>query len=113
MKRDLLMIALFALLVKLDSRGPVLFKQRRYGFNNELIEVYKFRSMTTMDNDSISDWLMPAMMEGMASGSCTLTSSTISKLTASTSFTVSNVSGNGMTYDASQNAVTQISISKP
>ena len=31
-------------------------------------------AMTTMDNDSISDWLMPAMMEGMASGSCTLTS---------------------------------------
>jgi Undecaprenyl-phosphate glucose phosphotransferase len=34
-----------ALAVKLDSRGPVLFKQKRYGFNNELIEVYKFRSM--------------------------------------------------------------------
>ena len=31
-------------------------------------------AITTMDNDSISDWLMPAMMEGMASGSCTLTS---------------------------------------
>ena len=48
-----------------------------------------------------------------STGSCTLTSSTISKLTASTSFTVSNVSGNGMSYDASQNTVTQISISKP
>jgi len=34
-----------AIAVKLDSRGPILFKQRRYGFNNELIEVYKFRSM--------------------------------------------------------------------
>lgn len=34
-----------ALAVKLDSKGPVLFKQKRYGFNNELIEVYKFRSM--------------------------------------------------------------------
>ncbi|HSP24010.1 MAG TPA: undecaprenyl-phosphate glucose phosphotransferase [Saliniramus sp.] len=34
-----------ALAVKLDSRGPVFFKQKRYGFNNELIEVYKFRSM--------------------------------------------------------------------
>jgi len=31
--------------VKLDSRGPALFKQSRYGFNNEKIEVYKFRSM--------------------------------------------------------------------
>src|SRR6266851_7475393 len=36
---------LTALAIKLDSRGPVLFKQKRYGFNNELIEVYKFRSM--------------------------------------------------------------------
>src|SRR5262249_36265475 len=34
-----------ALAIKLDSRGPVFFKQKRYGFNNELIEVYKFRSM--------------------------------------------------------------------
>jgi len=34
-----------AIAVKLDSPGPVLFKQKRYGFNNELIEVYKFRSM--------------------------------------------------------------------
>jgi len=34
-----------ALLSKLDSKGPVLFRQDRYGFNNELIGVYKFRSM--------------------------------------------------------------------
>lgn len=39
------LMALVALAVKLDSKGPVLFKQKRYGFNNELIEVYKFRSM--------------------------------------------------------------------
>ncbi|MDO9429471.1 MAG: undecaprenyl-phosphate glucose phosphotransferase [Methylobacterium sp.] len=31
--------------VALTSPGPVLFRQKRYGFNNELIEVYKFRSM--------------------------------------------------------------------
>jgi Undecaprenyl-phosphate glucose phosphotransferase len=31
--------------VKLDSRGPALFRQKRYGFNNEVIEVLKFRSM--------------------------------------------------------------------
>ncbi|MBX9760312.1 MAG: undecaprenyl-phosphate glucose phosphotransferase [Beijerinckiaceae bacterium] len=34
-----------AIAIKLDSRGPVFFRQRRYGFNNELVEVYKFRSM--------------------------------------------------------------------
>lgn len=34
-----------AALIKGESRGPVLFKQKRYGFNNEVIDVYKFRSM--------------------------------------------------------------------
>jgi lipopolysaccharide/colanic/teichoic acid biosynthesis glycosyltransferase len=34
-----------ALAVALTSPGPVLFRQKRYGFNNEAIEVYKFRSM--------------------------------------------------------------------
>ena len=38
-------MALLAIAIKLDSKGPVLFKQKRYGFNNELIKVYKFRSM--------------------------------------------------------------------
>jgi Undecaprenyl-phosphate glucose phosphotransferase len=38
-------MALVALAIKLESRGPVFFKQKRYGFNNELIEVFKFRSM--------------------------------------------------------------------
>jgi Undecaprenyl-phosphate glucose phosphotransferase len=40
-----------ALAIKLDSRGPVLFRQKRYGFNNELIEVFKFRSMYTDRTD--------------------------------------------------------------
>jgi Undecaprenyl-phosphate glucose phosphotransferase len=39
------LMTLVALAVKLDSKGPVLFKQKRYGFNNEIVEVYKFRSM--------------------------------------------------------------------
>src|SRR5439155_14799067 len=39
------LMLLIAALVKLDSKGPALFKQKRFGFNNELIEVYKFRSM--------------------------------------------------------------------
>jgi Undecaprenyl-phosphate glucose phosphotransferase len=40
-----------AIAIKLESRGPVLFKQRRYGFNNELVEVYKFRSMYVEHTD--------------------------------------------------------------
>ncbi len=39
------LLLLLAALIKLDSRGPVLFRQKRYGFNNEVIEVFKFRSM--------------------------------------------------------------------
>ena len=38
-------MAAVAIAIKYDSKGPVLFRQKRYGFNNELIEVYKFRSM--------------------------------------------------------------------
>ena len=34
-----------AIAIKLESKGPVLFKQKRHGFNNEIIDVYKFRSM--------------------------------------------------------------------
>jgi Undecaprenyl-phosphate glucose phosphotransferase len=45
-------MALVALAVKLDSRGPVLFRQKRYGFNNELVEVYKFRSMYVEQSDA-------------------------------------------------------------
>ncbi len=38
-------LALIALAIKLDSPGPVIFRQKRYGQNNQLIEVFKFRSM--------------------------------------------------------------------
>lgn len=36
---------LVALAIRIDSPGPVLFRQKRYGFNNQLIEVLKFRTM--------------------------------------------------------------------
>ncbi|NWK79429.1 undecaprenyl-phosphate glucose phosphotransferase [Aquitalea sp. LB_tupeE] len=42
-----------AVAVKLTSRGPVIFKQKRYGLNGESIEVYKFRSMTVQENGSV------------------------------------------------------------
>jgi Undecaprenyl-phosphate glucose phosphotransferase len=40
-----------AIAIKLDSKGPVLFRQKRHGFNNEIIDVYKFRSMYTEMSD--------------------------------------------------------------
>jgi Undecaprenyl-phosphate glucose phosphotransferase len=38
-------MAMVALAIKLDSPGPVLFRQKRFGFNNERIDVFKFRSL--------------------------------------------------------------------
>ncbi len=45
------LLALIALAIKLDSPGPVLFKQKRQGFNNRVFEVFKFRSLKTEDED--------------------------------------------------------------
>ena len=39
--------------VKLSSPGPVIFRQKRNGLDGEEIVVYKFRSMTTMDNGPV------------------------------------------------------------
>lgn len=39
-----------ALAVKLTSPGPVIFKQRRYGLNGQVIEVWKFRSMSVTED---------------------------------------------------------------
>jgi Undecaprenyl-phosphate glucose phosphotransferase len=39
-----------SLAIKLSSRGPVFFRQTRHGYNNEVIRVLKFRSMTTTDD---------------------------------------------------------------
>jgi len=41
-----------AVLVKATSSGPVFFRQRRVGYNNQLIEVLKFRSMYTHLSDA-------------------------------------------------------------
>lgn len=50
----MVLIAPFLLLIglgiKLTSPGPVLFKQRRYGLKGEIVEVWKFRSMSVCDD---------------------------------------------------------------
>lgn len=43
---------IIAIAVKTTSKGPIVFKQIRYGLDGKPIEVWKFRSMTTMDNGS-------------------------------------------------------------
>ncbi len=44
------LLTIVAIAVKLDSPGPVLFRQTRHGYNNETIRVFKFRSMTQADD---------------------------------------------------------------
>ncbi len=43
---------LAALAIRLNSRGPIIFKQTRYGLEGGEITVYKFRSMTVTENGS-------------------------------------------------------------
>lgn len=42
---------LIALAIKLESRGPVFFKQKRVGLNEKVFEMLKFRTMKTIGND--------------------------------------------------------------
>ena len=44
------LMILIAIAIKLNSKGPVFFKQRRYGLDGETIEVFKFRSMTVAED---------------------------------------------------------------
>jgi polysaccharide biosynthesis protein PslA len=39
------LLALLALAIRLDSQGPILFRQPRLGFNNRMFICYKFRTM--------------------------------------------------------------------
>lgn len=43
-------LLVISLAIKLTSKGPVLFKQNRYGIDGKAIKVWKFRSMTVMEN---------------------------------------------------------------
>lgn len=44
------LFALIALFIKMDSNGPVIFRQRRNGFGGREFTIFKFRSMTVMEN---------------------------------------------------------------
>lgn len=44
------LVALIALAIKIDSPGPVLFSQRRHGFNHKIFRVWKFRTMRVMED---------------------------------------------------------------
>jgi Undecaprenyl-phosphate glucose phosphotransferase len=46
-------LAVVALLIKLDSAGPVFFLQHRYGFNQKPFRIIKFRTMRTLDDGPV------------------------------------------------------------
>jgi Undecaprenyl-phosphate glucose phosphotransferase len=48
-------LAAAALLIKLDSPGPVFFLQHRYGFNQKPFRIIKFRTMRTLDDGPVID----------------------------------------------------------
>jgi Undecaprenyl-phosphate glucose phosphotransferase len=50
-------MGMIALAIKLDSPGPVLFRQKRCGFNHQLIDVFKFRTMYVEKTDANADEL--------------------------------------------------------
>ncbi|NRP95490.1 Undecaprenyl phosphate N,N'-diacetylbacillosamine 1-phosphate transferase [Marinobacterium sp. xm-g-59] len=47
------MFIVVALLIKLGSKGPLLFTQERLGFNGNVFKLYKFRSMTDAKRDAL------------------------------------------------------------
>ncbi len=46
-------LVIVALVVKLSSPGPVIFRQRRYGLDGQIIDVYKFRTMTVTEDGAV------------------------------------------------------------
>ncbi len=46
------LMALIAIAIRLESPGPAIFRQRRLGLNGRVIEVWKFRTMTVMEDGS-------------------------------------------------------------
>ncbi len=46
------LMLVIAITIRLDSPGPVLFRQRRYGLNNAEFEIWKFRTMTSAPDAS-------------------------------------------------------------
>ncbi|MBX2805692.1 MAG: undecaprenyl-phosphate glucose phosphotransferase [Hyphomicrobiales bacterium] len=47
------LLAIIAIAIKIDSPGPVFFRQRRYGQNNRIFRIFKFRTMTVAEDGPV------------------------------------------------------------
>lgn len=46
-------LVVVAALIFVDSRGPIFFRQRRIGFNASIFQIYKFRTMTVLEDGEV------------------------------------------------------------
>jgi Undecaprenyl-phosphate glucose phosphotransferase len=53
------LLAVVAVLIKMDSPGPVFFVQRRYGFNQQPFRIIKFRTMRALDDGAVIRQAVP------------------------------------------------------
>src|SRR5712691_7735173 len=59
-----LVIAIIAILIRLDSKGPIFFRQKRVGLNGVEFDMFKFRSMYENSDDSFHREAIQQYMNG-------------------------------------------------
>ncbi len=80
------------------------------------VTIYDWTTAAVVANATVTGSFSPggsASCVTSSTGSCTLSSAVISRLTGSTTMTVGTVSGTSLTYDSSKNAAAQITVVKP
>lgn len=58
------LLTIVALAIRLDSRGNVIFRQMRHGYNNEIIRVFKFRTMRMADDNDRGNFVATTENDG-------------------------------------------------